>query len=1600
MPTTIHEFVFEPKGHGLPAEVALTGTFDGWQRSLPMEKILDDRRGVIFRTEVPVPVGGRLEYKYIVDGIWTVDYSKPLVPSPFGSFNNLLETPFTARRSSPTRSPLTFSHTLIFAPPFDASAVIVTGWFDLWSETVKMEKRVFADRGPVFFKKVELPWGKRIEYKFIADGQSLSNRNNYLFTPHSPSSPLDPVYLPPPATTALITTDVEPEPVVTVTRRGSTVTYPHDGRTEEVFEELDPPPPVSDPSPVSFVGAYDAAPVPPAPLPTKPLVRKPSGATYPHDGRTVTVYEDDSATTRSPRILSDRNIVPPMVVPSKPPLTKSLVRQDSTVTYPHDGRTVEFFEDVPAHLDPSVSARTRAEIIPPLHDFSYSTAHDAADAEDPKSEHMYKRVPTGHRVVAGSPIRPATQLVSSPHDELMGPAGHIEYMVAGTRPKTPPLSGSELRESKAVPVKLDEAKPAVGQTVALGRGRTHSRKFRTGKPMEGATVAGQSRGYFASGKSSGPTDYSLRQHIEQDRNPAVAGARIAYSQEGTHPTPHGKDARSLTQYPGREHQQPARFTSSSPISSVHPYQSSGEHYTTPVPHSSPLPQLTRTNSLPTYPVDSHDFSAMPRGRRTSDPAPSYHENDILAPRDGIEYVVVGEGAWSPIASSADGQSSEQKRRFAAREDGANGRKIWAMRDEWKTQPQFLESSGPRNALTAQQAPPSIPSKPAYLRSNSTDFSREWISPAPPRLPGGDTSPATRVIVAPGPTIPASLAAFDSPVSLKNGEYAQNVEPKLKGEHSAVSVGGLNQASLQVLEEDTDPHSVSHVSQIGRFSEQSPFSYLGSTSTAAPPIEHSQYLGSEPLVRPNLPFSSTSTNPFTEEQPNLQAPINVPSSSEASKADQSPSGKLAQPSREKHSATIFTPDGPYSLAVQDSHEDLPILATHTPSDGLLSKPQLESATTLGSFSVPASQAADRWSPAPSVNGSWKGTQVKGSETKAGLDVGQSDANGAPTYPAKYLESALDDPESSAEAPVEEGRLEVVKSPPLVGYSDLTIEPYPSDIASLSGLGSKVSASDEPMLIEHASGSQEGPVVGPPSISTQSPIILTQIESTPPSAQKDTHPGGPRSASPSRNKKFDYTLTEFGFRANSEPEVAGVRSHVSTPSKSRASPDGSRSPTALQAPPPQGQLAPMVPPMRTSSRHIGAPRNDESAVLPPQPPEKLSTRSRPLPDKPLPRSPSPPKPQSSPQSSSAQTLVGHNAGHAKQPSTSTVDDSYHPPEPLALAVKFHDAIAKHDHVKAVQIITSVTPDQVPRMAQSFASSYRATPAVFVRPPRVPTGPFAKVLEALTYDAVEYEVRQLHDACGYWVTWMVVFVGEGCAGTDVNSRILTEKCTLIGILVGRSNQEIQAMKQLYQRLYKKDLAVKVLKEVGPDLSHLFARVVKASRVEVGSFDVGKDVEALYQAGEAKWGTNESVFIDILTTRPLSHLKQVADAYLRLYGHTLSQVVDSEFGTLASGTNLNAAMRLLVKSATEEQSEVLADRFYESMKGLGHRESKLIRLCVVYRAPQPIMKNITSSFYHRYKKTLASWIEEETSGDYRIALHACIGYTPGVVRVPGALV
>ena len=59
----------------------------------------------------------------------------------------------------------------------------------------------------------------------------------------------------------------------------------------------------------------------------------------------------------------------------------------------------------------------------------------------------------------------------------------------------------------------------------------------------------------------------------------------------------------------------------------------------------------------------------------------------------------------------------------------------------------------------------------------------------------------------------------------------------------------------------------------------------------------------------------------------------------------------------------------------------------------------------------------------------------------------------------------------------------------------------------------------------------------------------------------------------------------------------------------------------------------------------------------------------------------------------------------------------------------------------------------------------------------------------------------------------------------------------------------------------------------------------------DALKDVEALFQGGQNKWGTDDELFNRIFAMSSSAHLTTVSKHYLKEHGKNLLDVVDSEF-------------------------------------------------------------------------------------------------------------
>lgn len=130
---------------------------------------------------------------------------------------------------------------------------------------------------------------------------------------------------------------------------------------------------------------------------------------------------------------------------------------------------------------------------------------------------------------------------------------------------------------------------------------------------------------------------------------------------------------------------------------------------------------------------------------------------------------------------------------------------------------------------------------------------------------------------------------------------------------------------------------------------------------------------------------------------------------------------------------------------------------------------------------------------------------------------------------------------------------------------------------------------------------------------------------------------------------------------------------------------------------------------------------------------------------------------------------------------------------------------------------------------------------------------------------------------------------------------------------------------------------------------------------------------------------------------MKLVFDEYQRLTGSTLEKDIAKEF----SGDIKNALTAIV--SVVTNPHLFYATRLHKSMAGLGTNDRDLIRVRksilsqihinffyqLVVTHCEIDMEDIKVEFQKKYNKTLKSFIQGDTSGDYRKALFALCGET-----------
>jgi len=102
-------------------------------------------------------------------------------------------------------------------------------------------------------------------------------------------------------------------------------------------------------------------------------------------------------------------------------------------------------------------------------------------------------------------------------------------------------------------------------------------------------------------------------------------------------------------------------------------------------------------------------------------------------------------------------------------------------------------------------------------------------------------------------------------------------------------------------------------------------------------------------------------------------------------------------------------------------------------------------------------------------------------------------------------------------------------------------------------------------------------------------------------------------------------------------------------------------------------------------------------------------------------------------------------------------------------------------------------------------------------------------------------------------------------------TDEELLIEILCNRSNSELNQLKSAYQKEFGVELEKDIVDDTSGDFKKIFINILKAARDESTNVDDKRaetDAQALYDAGEKRWGTDEDKFIEIFTQRSYPHL------------------------------------------------------------------------------------------------------------------------------------
>ncbi|CAH8382743.1 unnamed protein product [Eruca vesicaria subsp. sativa] len=214
------------------------------------------------------------------------------------------------------------------------------------------------------------------------------------------------------------------------------------------------------------------------------------------------------------------------------------------------------------------------------------------------------------------------------------------------------------------------------------------------------------------------------------------------------------------------------------------------------------------------------------------------------------------------------------------------------------------------------------------------------------------------------------------------------------------------------------------------------------------------------------------------------------------------------------------------------------------------------------------------------------------------------------------------------------------------------------------------------------------------------------------------------------------------------------------------------------------------------------------------------------------------------------------------------------------------------------------------------------------------------------------------------------------------VTDHKAVAEIICTRSGSQLRQIKQVYLNTFGARLEQDVESEASGNHKRVLLAYLNTTRYEGPEIDdkiVEDDARVLKKAVARKHKSDDQTLIQIFTDRSRTHLVALRSTYRSMFGKELGKAIRDE-----TRGNFEHVLLTILQCA-ENSSFYFAKALRKSMKGLGTDDTALIRI-VVTRA-EVDMHYIVSEYRKRYKKTLYSAVQSDTSGHYKTFLLSLLG-------------